>query len=261
LLCVNSQSTLGMHVSLPENRGGSRIQTWNRYAYLMNNPLNATDPLGLYCGVDGIGVNNRGLFGSCGGDGPGDDNQDPWDTISVCIGCFPGPSPGPIPGPSPQPPPAPQPPQQPINFPNETLGLPNGFPTNPWGILSAFLPSNLPCPAGLSSLCAGISPFLDAEAAQTAQPGPGGNKCTKFDLTEQFCELGCSGRAATVVLYTKLTCGFRFSGWNQQHVCWDNADLEGVTVGDQCQTNCLNSWSERNGCGYVWTGNIELDGY
>jgi hypothetical protein len=23
-------------------------QTWNRYAYLANNPLNATDPLGLY---------------------------------------------------------------------------------------------------------------------------------------------------------------------------------------------------------------------
>ena len=37
-----------MHVSLPENRGGSRIQTWNRYAYLMNNPLNAVDPLGLH---------------------------------------------------------------------------------------------------------------------------------------------------------------------------------------------------------------------
>ena len=37
-----------MHVSLRESRGGSRIQTWNRYAYLANNPLNATDPQGLY---------------------------------------------------------------------------------------------------------------------------------------------------------------------------------------------------------------------
>src|SRR5581483_980841 len=27
-------------------------QTWNRYAYLANNPLNAVDPLGLYCAID-----------------------------------------------------------------------------------------------------------------------------------------------------------------------------------------------------------------
>jgi hypothetical protein len=36
-----------MHVSLPENCGGSRIQTWNRYAYVANNPLRYLDPLGL----------------------------------------------------------------------------------------------------------------------------------------------------------------------------------------------------------------------
>ena len=54
-----------MHVSLRESRGGSRIQTWNRYAYVANNPLNATDPLGLYKGVCGDGPRNAGcLWGS-----------------------------------------------------------------------------------------------------------------------------------------------------------------------------------------------------
>jgi hypothetical protein len=47
LLCANLQSTLGMHVSLPENRGGLRIQTWNRYAYVGGSPLTAIDRLGL----------------------------------------------------------------------------------------------------------------------------------------------------------------------------------------------------------------------
>jgi hypothetical protein len=36
-----------MHVSLPETRSGSRIQTWNRYAYVGNRPLSSVDPLGL----------------------------------------------------------------------------------------------------------------------------------------------------------------------------------------------------------------------
>lgn len=49
LLFVNSQSTLGMHVTLPETRGGSRIQTWNRYAYVANNLLSNADAFGLEC--------------------------------------------------------------------------------------------------------------------------------------------------------------------------------------------------------------------
>ena len=49
LLGANLQSTLGMHFSLSENCGGSRIQTWNRYAYVANNPLANIDFLGLSC--------------------------------------------------------------------------------------------------------------------------------------------------------------------------------------------------------------------
>lgn len=70
LLCVNSQSTLGMHVSLPETRVGSRIQTWNRYAYVGNNPLNAVDPSGLYCAkIEGdTEVGSSSDEPGCGGD-------------------------------------------------------------------------------------------------------------------------------------------------------------------------------------------------
>ncbi len=46
-------------------------QTWNRYAYVMNNPLNSTDPLGLKCGVFGgqpIGCGSFSDGGWSGGD-------------------------------------------------------------------------------------------------------------------------------------------------------------------------------------------------
>ncbi len=37
-------------------------QTWNRYAYVGNQPLNSTDPLGLYCAID---VNSGKAIGGC----------------------------------------------------------------------------------------------------------------------------------------------------------------------------------------------------
>ena len=49
-------------------------QTWNRYAYLANNPLNATDPLGLYCAVNPDGGTLNGCTQGAGGFwwGPGE---------------------------------------------------------------------------------------------------------------------------------------------------------------------------------------------
>jgi len=43
----NSTTALGIERGLLQNCIGSRIQTWNRYAYVANNPLISVDPKGL----------------------------------------------------------------------------------------------------------------------------------------------------------------------------------------------------------------------
>ena len=148
MLCANPQSTLGMHVSLPENRGGSRIQTWNRYAYVANNPLTNIDPLGLDdlppMLPPGDGPDDCGYI--C--DSPPISFPFP---IPVDGGGGGGGHPHPPSNPAPSNPAPSNTPSQSVHFPNETNGIPNGLNVNFGGPLGAILPSAIcgdmgPCP-------------------------------------------------------------------------------------------------------------------
>ena len=139
LLCASLQSTLGMHVSLRETRGGSRIQTWNRYAYVGNNPLSNVDLLGLddqgdifpdcwfslgslvQCATSSAAAHEYCVFiGLCGSNNSGGGGGTQGGSSS----------------PSPS-----NPPSKPVNFPNETLGIPNGMNVNFGGPLGTIFPS------------------------------------------------------------------------------------------------------------------------
>jgi hypothetical protein len=140
----------------------SNPQTWNRYAYVANNPLNNVDPVGLdwdegqplpipwgsnFCGGDPIACALGGWdvcvwAGLCspgsgsGGGGSGSGGNQPSTPPSN---------------------PASNPPSKPVNFPNETNGIPNGLKVNFGGPLGAILPSAIcgdlgPCPSIGNSL-------------------------------------------------------------------------------------------------------------
>ena len=67
-------------------------QTWNRYAYVANNPLNAIDPLGLYlCIIDGVET-DHGCPGASGAPGAG--GGIPIYTTGTCQSSTPGPDGG-----------------------------------------------------------------------------------------------------------------------------------------------------------------------
>jgi RHS repeat-associated protein len=110
-------------------------QTWNRYNYVSNNPLNAVDPAGTEPCIVGFFYEDCGSSGGGGGyDGNG--YCPPWnewcgDPPPPCCGGGGG---G---GGEPEPPQS----GQPIHFPNETLGIPDYLPRVQWGIWGSIIPN------------------------------------------------------------------------------------------------------------------------
>jgi hypothetical protein len=159
-------------------------QTWNRYAYVGNNPLGNVDPLGLFV-VECRVISGQFICADGGEDTPG-------------LG-FDFPVPWPSSPPPPSPPPTQPPAQQPINFPNETNGLPNGFPTNPWGIAGAIIPNGNcadmgPCnPIGTEFLAAG----LPSVSIFSLSPG-------FVNYIELFFQMGKSGSCQESIRATRF---------------------------------------------------------
>ena len=132
-------------------------QTWNRYAYVGNNPLNAIDPLGLYCAISADGGTFRGCTQGAAGYGWGGGEWDNWGTSPT----YPDPYSSPWPliitgiwdvlgnigggggggGSNPPPGGGTGGGGNIANFPNgESLGIPNGLPTPNWGLAAALIP-------------------------------------------------------------------------------------------------------------------------
>ena len=77
--------------------GAANPQAWNRYSYVLNNPLRYTDPTGHYCVGDdedcadegGDGPAPTGTGGNNGGGGGGGNphDDDDYDPNPDCVGC------------------------------------------------------------------------------------------------------------------------------------------------------------------------------
>jgi RHS repeat-associated protein len=94
-----NQSPTQGHWMSPDPAGLAAVdptnpQTWNRYAYVMNNPVSNIDPLGLVCMVDSCDGEGGGSGGSgdpFGPGGPSGPPSGPCDPIAFPGTCNPGP--------------------------------------------------------------------------------------------------------------------------------------------------------------------------